>query len=866
MSYDNIDSKLKEQPKWVLWTSERKGKDGELTKVPRQISGSKAATDSPNTWTNYQKALQFADKYDGLGYILCDGYIGIDLDHCWDPESSSFTDPIFEEVLKNLGGYKEYSPGGDGVHVIIYQPDLEQSDRFKRLKKRLGKSSSRTGFKLEVADSNKKTEVYWNKRFFTMTGNTLPQSQAVDENVEVDTICDAILSIGSYFGLLKEIKETYTKKDQQPIDLNDQTLVEKACNHLTKGTRFTDLLNGSWEQYAGGTGSQSSADMTFMNDLAYWSGKKADQMERIFRSSGLYREEKGDSYLRITIDKAIDSCNSIYDKGAYKEEQSFLRLAVAKEMEGDPNIIMLNEIHDTIGVQAKQPSPLYKEVLGRLALKNNKDYKIFMVGGGWSYLQEDKTIEIDAGLFRALLSELGEWKKYNKEKVPMNEDKVPDHILNTIPSLPERLELFPELRRIINFPILREDNTLVTKAGYDEETCTYILEDQNIEIDESQDGLEEAIEVLQRPFEHFQFVSETDRANAWAFFFTILCRDRIKDNIPFFGFKAPSYGIGKGLLLKSLYGIIEDRKPEPLMWPQESFVKEDKIQELLAGAAAAGYSFAYFDNVPDGIEIRSPGLAAMATEGSFSRVMKYENIARRFEADMVIAFTGNNVTFGTDLARRNVTIEITADTDKPEDRVLPDLKKIIQDKRNELLSAAMTILWHWQKAGAKKIKEAKGSFEDWSRTIGGILSFMGIEGFNTSSTKIDGVEEAFRQLISEIWNIRKESDWMSKEVFNIAFTPEEDPSAHLPGFEDDLQGESKLTGLLEDHFYVTDAKRRSLKLGRELRTRCGRRYTTDEGTMVELKFREKANPRRFYLEPSNSKESYDDGPDHEVPF
>ena len=45
--------------------------------------------------------------------------------------------------------------------------------------------------------------------------------------------------------------------------------------------------------------------MKMCNILAFFTDCDADQIERIFKQSGLYRPEKNDAYLKRTIDKAI---------------------------------------------------------------------------------------------------------------------------------------------------------------------------------------------------------------------------------------------------------------------------------------------------------------------------------------------------------------------------------------------------------------------------------------------------------------------------------------------------------------------------------------------------------------------------------
>ena len=74
------------------------------------------------------------------------------------------------------------------------------------------------------------------------------------------------------------------------------------------------MYAGNWQGYYK---SQSEADLSFCNMLAFWTGRDFDQMDRIFRASGLMREKWSkkhgiNTYGDMTITKAIDCCDTVY--------------------------------------------------------------------------------------------------------------------------------------------------------------------------------------------------------------------------------------------------------------------------------------------------------------------------------------------------------------------------------------------------------------------------------------------------------------------------------------------------------------------------------------------------------------------------
>lgn len=111
-----------------------------------------------------------------------------------------------------------------------------------------------------------------------------------------------------------------TTSDPPTPTLEDQELVEKAKN-AANGDLFTDLWEGHWRKHThrwnGDT--QSEADQSLMNMLAFWTQKDRQQIIRLFRQSGLGQREKAnrDDYVEQTADKAIRDTNQVYDPEYY---------------------------------------------------------------------------------------------------------------------------------------------------------------------------------------------------------------------------------------------------------------------------------------------------------------------------------------------------------------------------------------------------------------------------------------------------------------------------------------------------------------------------------------------------------------------
>jgi hypothetical protein len=111
---------LTELDQWVLWRSETK--NGKPTKVPYQLTGKRAGSTDPRTWSplaEVSKKLQENRKrYDGIGFVfsLDDGLTGMDVDDCLDEEGGvkSWSRGIVERFGDT---YTEISPSGEGLKI-----------------------------------------------------------------------------------------------------------------------------------------------------------------------------------------------------------------------------------------------------------------------------------------------------------------------------------------------------------------------------------------------------------------------------------------------------------------------------------------------------------------------------------------------------------------------------------------------------------------------------------------------------------------------------------------------------------------------------------------------------------------------------
>ena len=266
-----IPDELTRLKQWVCWTSDK------LPKNP--YTGQNAKSNDPSTWSDYGTACQAVERFNfnGVGFMFAPPYFGVDLDDVSDNQD------LIDEFVESLRSYTEWSTSGTGIHIIC--------------KGKLPDGARRKG----------KVEMYSERRYFIMTGNLYDAqyTEIVDCTEQIKVLHHKYLFTPSPKALSKQVEK---------INLDDREIIDKARECKT-GSLFQLLYAGNWE---GLYPSQSEADLALCNQLAFWTQKDETQMDRIFRSSGLYRskwdKKRGQfTYGQVTIQKACLACTEVYE-------------------------------------------------------------------------------------------------------------------------------------------------------------------------------------------------------------------------------------------------------------------------------------------------------------------------------------------------------------------------------------------------------------------------------------------------------------------------------------------------------------------------------------------------------------------------
>lgn len=117
---DNVPPVMRGVPRWGVWRNDNR--DGRRTKVPFRAmapTAIEAKSNDPKTWSDFETAvnrLAMNDDMEGTCFFLGDGFFGIDLDNCVDPETGAVK--LWATlIIERLGTYAEFSPSGRGIKV-----------------------------------------------------------------------------------------------------------------------------------------------------------------------------------------------------------------------------------------------------------------------------------------------------------------------------------------------------------------------------------------------------------------------------------------------------------------------------------------------------------------------------------------------------------------------------------------------------------------------------------------------------------------------------------------------------------------------------------------------------------------------------
>jgi hypothetical protein len=341
--------------------------------------------------------------------------------------------------------------------------------------------------------------------------------------------------------------------------------------------------------------------------------------------------------------------------------------------------------------------------------------------------EQRKIIECTPSYLATYITANADVTKYDGRVKAPRKTNFPESYAYALVQRKEWPNLLP-LDAIVYSPFVREDGSICgDQPGYDPESRVYA----NFSLDEfyplddtSKEAAADALETLMAPFDEIPFGSPAARSAFFALILTQVARIATPC-VPAFTITANDPGAGKTLASRIASIIMKGAATASRPWPNSP----DEVRKVLFSALLAGDSDIVFDNIREGVKVRSAEVCAFVTSPVWQDRKLGESGSLALPNRSVIIFTGNNINPHDDLARRSLVIRLNPNMDRDalgkRTFKIPELESYVQQNRAKLLMCALTIIKAHQQSehvGPTPLP----SFERWSRLVRDALIWLGM--------------------------------------------------------------------------------------------------------------------------------------------
>lgn len=512
-------------------------------------------------------------------------------------------------------------------------------------------------------------------------------------------------------------------------------------------------------------------------------------------------------------------------------------------LESAPSIAP-DEFRPRIIVNNRQLPDVVADVICALA-DQNMPPKIFTRGGNPVCINEDRgrlsISPISEAAMRGRIARAAMFYRVkSKDQIGVNPpvDVVRDIMALDLQCVAEEMRLnpFPQLEGITTIPVLRPDFTILDNAGYDPGTRLFYAPAPGFSIPEISDrptgeDIGYAVELINEAVGEFPYETQSDHANALGTLITPIIRNTITGKSPLAVIDAPQAGTGKSLFAEAVGLIITGDSPAMMGAPND----EDEWRKQLTSALATGPSMVVIDNVDTPLMSSALARALTAPVWTDRLLGSSQNITVAQRATWIA--TGNNVEIGGDMPRRCYRIRLDARTARPwrgRDFTHPNLIEWLRENRGRLISSILILCRAWENAGRPLATKSPviGSFEEWCRTIGGILAFAGVDGFlgnlNEMYENVDDGATEWEAFFRTWWKMYGSDGVTTNDL--VEDVQRDEGTALRESLPDEVAGYviyQPPRYMESAKVIIRDAGRFKIKLGKILRKLVGRRYGND---------------------------------------
>jgi hypothetical protein len=378
---------------------------------------------------------------------------------------------------------------------------------------------------------------------------------------------------------------------------------------------------------------------------------------------------------------------------------------------------------------------------------------------------------------------------------------------------------FPELKGIVEIPVLRKDGSVLKTPGYDSASCLFFHPCggvPSIPENAAKGDAETAARFVLDVLSDFPFQDDASRDNAMGLLLSVIVKELV-GLVPIALIDAPTKGTGKTRLAQ-LASIVATGRETPL---SPEVRDEEEWRKQITSLLIADRPVVILDNLER--TLSSGQLAAVLTTSEWSdRILGKSEVTHLHSRAIWIA-TGNNIRLGGDIARRAYWIRLNSNLPRPWLRDSREFKRELPSwavsHRTEIVGALLTMVLAWFRDGMPAWGgRPLGSYESWSRTVGGILEYCGMTNF------LSNIECLYEQTDDE------PAQW---RAFFIAVSEAfgKDAPFSTKTLVDRIASDKALKSVLPEKLGDAGDKGFPMKLGLALRKRRDQVYETDEGSV-----------------------------------
>jgi putative DNA primase/helicase len=344
------------------------------------------------------------------------------------------------------------------------------------------------------------------------------------------------------------------------------------------------------------------------------------------------------------------------------------------------------------------------------------------------------------------------WVKVDKKTGINNQVSPPQDAVLTAMAMADQTSA-PVLERVVSTPYFDLNGYLIRDKGYHAPSKTWLEPDDviipQVALSPTPGDVKIALRwLLDELLGDFPFKDDSSRATALGLVLLPFVRDLIDGSTPLHLFDASTPGTGKSLCADICTSVgIKGASKTPMP------VNDEEMAKALITKWAAGTPLVFFDNVKRRVD--SAVLDQAVSERKYSGRILGTNTDGTFNVRNVWVMTTNNASLSRDMVRRavhcrldlavkNVPNEVA---EHPELRTgfrHPNITEWAKTNRGNLIWAALTLVQAWVSEGRPAWHgKPLGTFESWSKVIGGVLDTAGVPGF------LQNRQEMYQELCDE---------------------------------------------------------------------------------------------------------------------